>query len=866
MRKLSLFVLFVLTLAWLPVAPAQAVPPGGWPSVDQQLSRGNVARGSALEALIRRNQDFSVLRDDEATDKIRIPLWLRVIYRKAHPGGTYDPNDPTGGYPFVLKEVAEWMESHQNLQAGEPNGTFDASVGEMAGEMVSASDATTAGTNLRIQNAATNPRSESDIRVNYWDPTKIIAASNNIGGNGRQAQYFTTNGGLTWGESFLPLQSGDSFHSDPTVDWTSNGTAWSTTMGINGSGTVLKIQAYRSTDNGATWVFDGTVSGSQTNTDKQMHWIDHSATSPFANQQYVCWHNGLPQFVNRRTATAWGTPIQISGSETTGTAIGCDVKTNSAGDVFVFWPATGNRRILMAKSTNGGASYSTPVIVTTTFDSFDIGVPAFNSRRILIYTSAGAYRTSTINDVYLSWTDLEGGTGCSSTTNEPGSNAASACETTVYFARSTDGGTTWSTPIKINEPAALNDQFNQALVVDETNGQIALIYYDTVGDATRKKTNVWYQASFDRGVTWSAPLQVTTALTDETISGADSGNQYGDYNGLSGIAGEFFPVWTDRRGGLREEIWTAAIDESGVPCVPPGAPLGVSASGGANQATISWGAVSGATQYRVYRATTSGGPYSLAGTPTGTSFTDTGLACGTTYFYVVRAFAGCESLASLQVSATTSACPACTVTTRYTNGFETGTGLGNFSVGTFVSGGATTDWRGTQTCTARTGTKIFRFGGNNCTANYGNSRFIYAQPNGAAGIAIPAGSSQSRLSFWHRRRTEANFDGLSLGVSVNGTNYFLIPSTAILSGAAYNGAAGGSCQPAGASGISLFTGIQTSFVNTVVDLDAACNAATGGTTGCAGQSVRVAFIAVSDCSVNEDGIFLDDVTVTACTP
>src|SRR6185295_13429778 len=97
-------------------------------------------------------------------------------------------------------------------------------------------------------------------------------------------------------------------------------------------------------------------------------WVDHSATSSFKDNIYVCWHNGAPQFVNRRTASGWGaTPLQISGAETTGTAIGCDVKSNSSGDVFVWWPATGNRRLLVAKSTNGGVSYGTPVIVRTTF-------------------------------------------------------------------------------------------------------------------------------------------------------------------------------------------------------------------------------------------------------------------------------------------------------------------------------------------------------------------------------------------------------------------------------------------------------------------------------------------------------------------
>src|SRR5688572_31862532 len=39
-------------------------------------------------------------------------------------------------------------------------------------------------------------------------------------------------------------------------------------------------------------------------------------------------------YMNRRTSSGWGTPIKVSGTETTGTSIGADVKTNSAGDVF----------------------------------------------------------------------------------------------------------------------------------------------------------------------------------------------------------------------------------------------------------------------------------------------------------------------------------------------------------------------------------------------------------------------------------------------------------------------------------------------------------------------------------------------------
>ncbi|HYG65447.1 MAG TPA: sialidase family protein, partial [Thermoanaerobaculia bacterium] len=619
MRKWSLFAVMLLLI--LPVA-AFAAPK--WLSVDEQIQKDKVQKGSKLEKLIRENQDFQLLREEESNDKIPVPAWLRVIYRKAHPEVEYSPADPMGGYPHVLKEVHEWMITHQDLVPGNPS---HSKRGDRVLTMV---EEVTAGTNQRVSGAAANPRSESDVRVNYWDNSKIIGGANNIGGNGQQLQFYSTDGGATWGQTYLPLPTGAAFNSDPTVDWTSDGTAWATTMGINSSGTQLRLHSFKSTNSGATWTLEGTISGSQTNTDKQMMWVDHSATSPFKDTIYVCWHNGLPQFVNRRTpgtSGTWGTPIQISGAETTGTAIGCDVKTNSFGDAFVFWPATSNRRILVSKSTNGGTSWGAPVIVTTAFDGYDIGVPAFNGRRILIYATGGAYRTATKNNVYVAWTDLSGDSGCTSAANEPGSNTGSTCKTRIFVSRSTNGGSTWSTPVKINNQAGLNDQFNPWLVVDETNGQLAIMYYDTVDDPGRKKTNVYYQASFDDGASWSTPLKVTTAQTDETVAGSDSGNQYGDYNGMSGYAGVFFPVWTDRRNNAREEIWTAAIEENGTACTPPSAPAGVSASLSGSQINLSWGAVAGATEYRILRSTTPGGPYTQIATTTSTSYANTGLAC-----------------------------------------------------------------------------------------------------------------------------------------------------------------------------------------------------------------------------------------------
>jgi GH35 family endo-1,4-beta-xylanase len=102
--------------------------------------------------------------------------------------------------------------------------------------------------------------------------------------------------------------------------------------------------------------------------------------------------------------------------------------------------------------------------------------------------------------------------------------------------------------------------------------------------------------------------------------------------------------------------YSAMLSALGGGTGPPPAPTGLTATAGNAQVQLSWNASTGATGYNVKRATTSGGPYTTVATVSNTSFTNTGLTNGTTYFYVVSATnSNGESANSSQVSATPTA-------------------------------------------------------------------------------------------------------------------------------------------------------------------------------------------------------------------
>jgi fibronectin type 3 domain-containing protein len=128
----------------------------------------------------------------------------------------------------------------------------------------------------------------------------------------------------------------------------------------------------------------------------------------------------------------------------------------------------------------------------------------------------------------------------------------------------------------------------------------------------------------------------TAALNNTGDSGAFT--QYTlNYTASAADAGQYLAV-SFKAGGINPGSY-ATFDNFGLTITSiPSAPLGLTASAGNGQVLLSWNPVSNATGYNVKQVTASGGsPTTIASNIATTSYTNTGLTNGTTYYYVVSA-------------------------------------------------------------------------------------------------------------------------------------------------------------------------------------------------------------------------------------
>ena len=171
--------------------------------------------------------------------------------------------------------------------------------------------------------------------------------------------------------------------------------------------------------------------------------------------------------------------------------------------------------------------------------------------------------------------------------------------------------------------------------------QVVLNWPSVSGAATY---NVYYGTSTP--VTKSSTKITGSVSAPKTVTGLANDTTY------------YFAVSAVNAGGES----ALSVERSATPSAtpPPGIPSNVRASAGDNQATVSWDNVAGAISYNIYYGTSAGVTKASVDNIIGATSprVETGLANGTTYYFIVTALnLNGESSASFEVSATPTATP-----------------------------------------------------------------------------------------------------------------------------------------------------------------------------------------------------------------
>lgn len=473
-------------------------------------------------------------------------------------GQTNTPNNPT------------WWNKYQYLSAHSANGN--------AGTSSSAS----VGPNVDVSNEC-GPQSETYITVNTSKAKNLAGGSNEIFRLPMRA-YASFDGGSSWTGADAPLPpakgaNGIDFGSDPSLVFDTQGNLFYSYIvvffgrgnGVNGT----ELAVAKSIDGGKSFpaaTFFSFSSGSDHFNDKPMITADRNPRSPFRDSIYVAWDaasggssGGGIRVAASRDHGATFSVTRADDPSGPGKSIGAVPFVGPNGELYVAWNDYAANAIMFNRSIDGGATWGTPIVLSSKTLPFDIGIPAISFRGALLYPSCEADRSGGKHNgrLYCTWMDL--------TTQG----------LTDIFASFSDDGARWSVPEPVTDLLGFGvDRFYPWLSVDPASGDVNISFYDTRNDITgaRYMTDVYFTQSTDGGMSWRQPnTRVSSISSNEhncngviPCSAIDYGNQYGDYTGLVSYNGVSHPIWTDSRRNqqaatgcrtneLMEEVFTAAV-------------------------------------------------------------------------------------------------------------------------------------------------------------------------------------------------------------------------------------------------------------------------------------------------------------------
>ncbi len=485
---------------------------------------------------------------------------------------------------------------------------------------------------------------EPSIAVDPFDPRHLVASDNNyIRGDGTCGSHYSLNGGSSWNDSTAPngftrgpapfareyWQAGG----DTSVAWDTRGNAYLSCQLFN-RGTVASpnpdqsstFVLFRSTqNNGASFNFPGrystTVTFDPTGTsgvlqDKALMTVDDNVNSPFRDRIYVTWTEFAADgtayiyevhsddygetFSNRVLVSAdsslctntfgAATPNgRCNENQFSDPFVGPDGNLYVAWDNFNNQPTSGtdnHYQVLLAKSTNGGHSFSAPVHVSDYYDLPDCDtyqgtgadpgrscVPEKGSSTKSVFRAtnypSGQVDPKNPNEVSVAFgsyinRDSNESNGCvpdgfaaDGNPKYTGVKTPGACNNKILLSVSRNGGTSFSGTsadprhelvIPQSRRQKRTDQFWQWSTFTGS-GKLAVDYYDRQygNDETTGSSDFSLSGSRDLANFGQIRVSSSSMPAPTQFEGPAGGQFYGDYVWLTASKNKAYPIWSDTR-------------------------------------------------------------------------------------------------------------------------------------------------------------------------------------------------------------------------------------------------------------------------------------------------------------------------------
>ncbi len=324
------------------------------------------------------------------------------------------------------------------------------------------------------------------------------------------------------------------------------GRVYLATLNLNASS---NIDIFRSDDNFHTYLSSTLINRSGGSLDKEWMAVDNFDGAGQGNVYLIVrdFGSGSGIFLFRSSdqgntfTPSGGVQVVAAGS---GNVQGAWVTVGPDHAVYAFYyqddNSSGlNARIMMRKSTDQGQTFGNPVTVTR------LGAVGVNGDLGLV----GGFRSSAFPQAVVN--PVSGDLYMVFDNKGTGSDHAD-----VFFTLSTDGGTTWATPMKVNDDTTNTSQWQPTLAVNPSGSRVAVFWYDRRNDPANDTLIDRYGAigTVTGGSVVFDPNFRVTDTSFPVAFGRDpvvNGVYMGDYDQAVADNSYFYLTWEDNRNPSR---------------------------------------------------------------------------------------------------------------------------------------------------------------------------------------------------------------------------------------------------------------------------------------------------------------------------